>query len=461
MIRSTCPACRKSYRCPERLAGKTIRCAQCGRPLPVPMPLPDEPAPAEHAGGPGRIRLIAAAAAGALLVLGAGLYFALRPAKNRPSVAPPSKIDDEKKTTDGSVVKKDTHSEQDRREREAAVRYGSAVALIEGPNRGDDLARRGSGVLVALDLVVTSSRATREYAVENLRASFGGGASVKAVLLFEDPRLDLAVLRVPAPGIAPLQLGTTAPEPGAVVIALGYPISGAIDGGERRVHAQQVNVLRSDQPTRYRLDLVRTPVAGGPLVNNAGEVIGVLLDVPPDDGPARRRDLAWSVPPAALRAAVEKAKQRTPAEIAKVAARHDRFRLFAHVAEAWQVHRRCLFEAAGQLREAAKDGAALQEHLRDYRRARAAAQEESLFECPDPSLAHQRHYESLLNEMSRHEAAAGDKVVEFRTAYLRLRLLYLSPPSVTAVDFERRVRELDEALKVQWEAALAEIGTGD
>jgi hypothetical protein len=465
MIQFQCPACRKSYRCPERVAGTKIRCG-CGRlmpvplPLPLPLPLPDDPEPEVGGGRPRRLRLIAGIAAGALLVLGAGLYFVLRPAKNRTPEAPLSKTDDIKKTTDGSVVKKDTQSEQDRREREAAARYGGAVALMAGPNRGDDLARRGSGVLVAPDLVVTSSRAIRELAADQLRVSIGGGAGVKAVLLFEDPRLDLAVLRIPPAGVAPLQFGTQAPQPGSAAIALGYPSSAAVDNGDRIVHAQQVNVKRTDS-NRVRLDQVRTPVAGGPLLNNSGEVVGIVLDLPPDDGPARRPDLAWAVPLSALRAAVEKAKPRTAADIANVATRHDRFRLFAHVAESWQFHRRCLLEAAGQAREAGKDGAALQQHLKEYRRSRSLAQEESPYESIDPSLVHQRHYDALLAEMSRLETTTDEKLTDFRTTYLKLRLLYLSPPSVTAAEFERRVLDLDNALKTQWQSALQEFAAGD
>jgi S1-C subfamily serine protease len=464
MIRFNCPACRKPYRCPERMGGKSIRCAGCGRAVPVPMPLPDEDlgserdVRSERADRGMRTRITIAASTGAVLVIAGALTLAFRPSINRPPAGSSSaKTDGESKTSEGSATKKDTQSQQIRLEQDAALRYGPAVALIEGPKRGDDLARRGSGVLVAPELVVTSSRAIREYAVESLRVSFGDGASVKAVLLFEDPRLDLAVLRIPPAGIAPLQLGTNAPKPGSAVVTLGYPTSAAIDGGERRVHAQQVSVLRSDQPTRCRLEMVRTPVAGGPLLNNAGEVVGVLLDVSHVDGPARRPDLVWAATPAALRSVVEKAKQHTAAEIAKVVVRHDRFRFFAHFDETWQVHRRCLFEAVGQAREAAKDGAALQEHLRNYRRVRSAAQDESPYECIDPSLAHQRDYEGILGEMSRHEAAADDKLADFRTAYLKLRLLYLSPPSVTAAEFERRVADLDSALKTQWEAALQDF----
>ncbi|CAM2005434.1 trypsin-like peptidase domain-containing protein [Acanthopleuribacter pedis] len=136
----------------------------------------------------------------------------------------------------------------------------------------------GTGFLISENgLVVTNRHVVND--ADRLTVTLHDGREMEAELVGKDDGMDIALLKIEARNLQPLTLGTSHNlRLGDTVLALGYPLhlgfsvtSGIVSGIGRNM-----NVGQFDLATYIQTDAdITFGNSGGPLVNNAGEVIGI------------------------------------------------------------------------------------------------------------------------------------------------------------------------------------------
>lgn len=141
----------------------------------------------------------------------------------------------------------------------------------------------GSGVVVSSDgYILTNSHVIGDGQAKNIKVLFENGDNVEGEVLWFDPAIDLAVVKVKANNLNAADFGDSdSLDVGELAIAIGNPLgldfqrtvtSGVISGLHRSVRVDQYVVIE---------DLIQTDASinpgnsGGPLLNNKGEVIGI------------------------------------------------------------------------------------------------------------------------------------------------------------------------------------------
>jgi len=144
----------------------------------------------------------------------------------------------------------------------------------------------GSGFIISADgLVITNQHVTN--GAEQIVVSTRDGTDYPATVLGEDPSSDIAVLKIAATNLPTAPLGrSTDLLVGEGLVAIGNPFAYLLGNTEPSVTSGVVSAVgrnlmpSGDQPGVY-VDMIQTDAAinpgnsGGPLVNLAGEVVGV------------------------------------------------------------------------------------------------------------------------------------------------------------------------------------------
>jgi S1-C subfamily serine protease len=139
----------------------------------------------------------------------------------------------------------------------------------------------GSGIVIDANGTILTNYHVVENAIK-VTVSFEKGKTVEAQVVGKDPSNDLAILRIHPDGVTlhPLELGnSSAVQVGDPVYAIGNPFdlertltTGVISALQREITAPNGftidNVLQTDAP-------INPGNSGGPLLNTAGQVIGI------------------------------------------------------------------------------------------------------------------------------------------------------------------------------------------
>jgi 2-alkenal reductase len=174
----------------------------------------------------------------------------------------------------------------------------------------------GSGFLIDKEGHIVTNHHVIEQA-HRVRISFSNNASVEAKVMGRNPANDLALLKV-APelveGIEPVKLGDSSKvRPGQLAIIIGSPFGlrnsvsvGVSSGVDRGLHSELGRFI----PGMLQTDALISPGnSGGPMLNRAGQVVGITTAVELSSAQISQR-IGFAVPVNTLREVLPQLKEQ-------------------------------------------------------------------------------------------------------------------------------------------------------
>jgi serine protease Do len=182
---------------------------------------------------------------------------------------------------------------------ELLARVRPALAVVHNGRRGS-----GAGVLAGDGLVLTSHHVVARG--RSFKVTLDDDASYEARVLAREPETDLALLEIPVNGHTSAVFSAHEPRPGEMVFAFGHP------WGQRAVLTGGVlSAVTTARTRRGEIPVLRTDAqlapgnSGGPLLNAAGEVVGINAMI-------FGGDQGIAIPASVIREFLEKARENLP-----------------------------------------------------------------------------------------------------------------------------------------------------
>ena len=183
-------------------------------------------------------------------------------------------------------------------------RIRPVLAVVMDKRRG-----AGAGILLGNGLVLTNAHVAGRG--RSLQVVLADDKNYPAKLVASDPVVDLALLEIPANGHSAAVLSEETPHPGEMVFAFGHPwgqrnvLTGGVLSAVTSLHGRQgeLPVLRADVQ-------LAPGNSGGPLLNAAGEVIGLNAMI-------FGGDQSVAIPAGVIREFLGTALKRMPARVAE------------------------------------------------------------------------------------------------------------------------------------------------
>lgn len=166
----------------------------------------------------------------------------------------------------------------------------NAFSQRSGTSRGPS----GSGFIISTDGYVLTNNHVVD-GVEEVFVRLHNGKDVEAVIIGTDSETDMALLKIKGIGLKPLKIGDiNKAKVGSWVVAIGAPFgfdqtvtAGIISAKARSVGEQYIPYVQTDVA-------INPGNSGGPLINMAGEVVGINSKILSTSGGSN--GLSFSIP---------------------------------------------------------------------------------------------------------------------------------------------------------------------
>ena len=152
---------------------------------------------------------------------------------------------------------------------EVVKRAGPAVLYLSGSEG------TGSGFLISeTGVAVTNAHVARNQ--DTLTATVGNGQSFQCKVVYVDPTLDIALLKLEGAGFPQLRLAAIQTvQPGSTVVAIGTPSKGFQNSVSKGI-VSGIGAMKSEPGLWIQTDTAINPGnSGGPLLNGSGDVVGI------------------------------------------------------------------------------------------------------------------------------------------------------------------------------------------
>lgn len=153
---------------------------------------------------------------------------------------------------------------------EDVVRHANPAVLFLSSSQGT-----GSGFLISdTGVAVTNAHVARGQ--DSLTAVTANGQTFQAKVVYVDPTLDIALLKLEGAGFPQLRLAATQTvQPGSTVVAIGTPSKGFQNSVSRGI-VSGIGEMKSEPGLWIQTDTAINPGnSGGPLLNATGDVVGI------------------------------------------------------------------------------------------------------------------------------------------------------------------------------------------